>query len=244
MLRMRKKSCVALLFLATQVNALCAERHVVALDIGHTKANGGSRSARGVMEFVFNKRIVDEVASKLQALHDVEPVIINAEGGNISLVDRAKAASEAKAHLLLSIHHDAAHPKYFSEWEVNGHKERYSDRFSGFSVFYSPRNIANDRSVRFARLLGEEMLEMGFTPTLHHAEKIAGEGRDLTDAKIGLYEYPHLVVLKTAKMPAVLLECGVIVNRDEEDVLRSAEGRSRVVRAIVSAIRRYFEKSN
>jgi N-acetylmuramoyl-L-alanine amidase len=72
------------------------------------------------MEFVFNQRIVDEVARKLQESPDVEPVIINPQGGRISLVDRARAAANAKAELLLSIHHDAAHPKYFSDWEVNG----------------------------------------------------------------------------------------------------------------------------
>lgn len=219
-------------------------RHIVALDIGHTRQSGGSRSAHGVMEFFFNKKIIEEVAERLRGSADVQPVVINPDGDPISLSARAAAASEAKAELLVSIHHDAAHSKYISEWEVNGRKERYSDKFSGFSIFYSPKNTAKAQSASFARLLGEAMIEAGNKPTLHHAEKIRGEGRELIDAEIGLYEYPDLIVLKAATMPAVLLECGVIVNRIEEEILSSAEGRGQVVRAIVSAIRRYFEHSD
>jgi N-acetylmuramoyl-L-alanine amidase len=42
--------------------------------------------------------------------------------------------------------------------------------------------------------------------------------------------------LKNAKMPAVLLECGVIVNRNEEQGLNSPEYRVRMIAAIKSAI--------
>jgi N-acetylmuramoyl-L-alanine amidase len=43
-------------------------------------------------------------------------------------------------------------------------------------------------------------------------------------------------VLKTAKMPAVLLECGVIVNRTEEENLNNPTYRKRLVEAICRAI--------
>ena len=68
-----------------------------------------------------------------------------------------------------------------------------------------------------------------FLPTLHHAEKIPGEGRKLMDKDLGLYEFDDLIVLKTAAMPAVLLECGVIVNRSEEASLQTPEIQHRIV---------------
>ena len=69
-------------------------------------------------------------------------------------------------------------------------------------------------SSEFAAKLGRALLSAGFTPTLHHEEQ---EKRPVTDREKGIYAFDDLVVLKTAKMPAVLLECGVIVSRAEEE---------------------------
>jgi len=60
------------------------------------------------------------------------------------------------------------------------------------------------------------MRRQGLTPTLHHAEPIKGENRELVNPDLGIYRFDDLIVLKSAAMPAVLLECGVIVNRSEE----------------------------
>jgi N-acetylmuramoyl-L-alanine amidase len=45
-----------------------------------------------------------------------------------------------------------------------------------------------------------------------------------------------LVVLKTATMPAILLECGVIVNRTDEENLNNPAYRKRLVEAICRAV--------
>jgi hypothetical protein len=50
----------------------------------------------------------------------------------------------------------------------------------------------------------------------HHAEPIKGENRELVNPELGIYRFDDLIVLKSAAMPAALLECGVIVNRSEE----------------------------
>ncbi len=39
---------------------------------------------------------------------------------------------------------------------------------------------------------------------------------ELIDEEAGVYRYDHLIVLHSAHMPAVLLEAGSIVNRQEE----------------------------
>jgi len=51
-----------------------------------------------------------------------------------------------------------------------------------------------------------------------------------------MYRFDDLIVLRTANMPAVLLECGVIVNPDEEKELKQPERQSKTVRAIRSAV--------
>ena len=213
---------------------------LVALDIGHTIRHPGADSARGVGEYHFNRRIVQALSESVKNSGKVDALIINPEGKPISLHERTRRAAKRSAVLFLSVHHDSVQRHYLKEWEVNGKTQRYSDKFKGFSIFFSRKNPKSAESLRFARFLGAAMVARGFSPTLHHAEQIPGEGRNLVDKDFGLYEFDDLVVLKTAAMPAVLLECGVIVNRSEEASLQTPEIQHRIADAAAEAIVKFF----
>jgi N-acetylmuramoyl-L-alanine amidase len=73
----------------------------------------------------------------------------------------------------------------------------------------------------------------------HHAEAISGEGRQLIDSEAGVYLYDQLLVLRSTEPPAVLLEAGVIVNRGEEVVVASPEGRRRIGAAVFEAVSQF-----
>ena len=208
----------------------------VALDIGHSVKRPGAYSARGVGEYSFNKTIAEALLRSLTKSGEVDALIINPNGKSISLVERTRQAASKQATLFLSVHHDSVQRRYVKEWSVGGKTHLYSDNFSGFSVFVSRKNPKFAQSLQFARLLGEAMIARGFPPTLHHAEKIPGEGRNLIRKDLGLYEFDDLIVLKTATMPAVLLECGVIVNRSEEASLQTPETQQRIADAATEAI--------
>ena len=210
----------------------------VALDIGHSIKHPGAYSARGVGEYYFNRAIAAALLQSLKKFGEVDAFIINPHGASISLAERTRQAANKRATLFLSIHHDSVQRRYLKEWTVDG-KTR-SDNFSGFSVFVSRKNRKFAQSLKFARLLGEAMIARGFSPTWHHAEKIPGEGRTLLDKNLGLYEFSDLVVLKTAAMPAVLLECGVIVNRSEEASLQKLEVQQRIAEAAAEAIVKFM----
>jgi N-acetylmuramoyl-L-alanine amidase len=60
--------------------------------------------------------------------------------------------------------------------------------------------------------------------------------RILVDAHAGVYRYDQLVVLRNAGMPAVLLEAGSIINREEELRMSSAEHQASVSGAVVDAL--------
>jgi N-acetylmuramoyl-L-alanine amidase len=49
-----------------------------------------------------------------------------------------------------------------------------------------------------------------------------------------VHYFDNLAVLKTARIPALLFEAGVIVNRDEELRMRDPAVRIRIVESIVS----------
>src|SRR5262245_26944423 len=60
--------------------------------------------------------------------------------------------------------------------------------------------------------------------------------RLLVDAKVGVYRYDQLIVLKSTRMPAVLLEAGSIINRNEELVMNSPERQALVGAAVTDAV--------
>ncbi|MGL1176192.1 N-acetylmuramoyl-L-alanine amidase, partial [Vibrio parahaemolyticus] len=50
-----------------------------------------------------------------------------------SLFRRVTAANNLHADLQLSIHHDSVPNKMLEDWEFEGKKSHFSDRFSGYS---------------------------------------------------------------------------------------------------------------
>jgi N-acetylmuramoyl-L-alanine amidase len=75
----------------------------------------------------------------------------------------------------------------------------------------------------------------GFAPSLFHADPVFGEVRPFADAVNGVHWFDDLVVLKTATQPAVLLEAGVLVNREEELMLQRTDVMERIAIAVADA---------
>jgi len=193
--------------------------------------------ADGRMEYEFNRHMVELIAADLQRDERIRVVVVNREGKPVTLSGRAAAARAAGADLLLSIHHDSVNDRYLEvQRQASGRVLYHCDRFRGYSVFYSGKNREASDSLEFARALGLAMRRQGLTPTLHHAEPIKGENRELVNPDLGIYRFDDLIVLKSAAMPAVLLECGVIVNRAEEAELLTEQRQQKVVAAIYEAV--------
>ena len=99
------------------------------------------------------------------------------------------------------------------------------------------RAVAGSRGLQFARLLGNQLKARGLQYTPHYTEKFMGHRqRQLVDSEAGVYRYDQLIVLRKTLMPAVLLEAGSIVNRDEELLLAGAERQSLISAAVADAI--------
>lgn len=208
----------------------------VAIDVGHTLQQPGATSARGVGEFHFNQRMARRLREQINARPGLAAFLINEDGAPIALQERTALAQAQRADLLLSVHHDSLQPQYLSTWTHEGVQRPYSDRFRGYSLFYSTLNPRAEASLALAGHIGDRLLNAGFRPTLHHAEPIDGENRVLADPARGIYVFDNLVVLKTAPMAAVLLECGVILNRDEERLLSDPAYQHRLVMAVTDGV--------
>jgi N-acetylmuramoyl-L-alanine amidase len=236
----------SLLILGTTLSGACwAGDFIVAVDIGHTINSPGATSARGVPEYLFNQNIGILLHRQLRRDSRFKgSFIINETGEDISLSARAAMANQRGANLLVSIHHDSVQPKDLSPWFWQGSLLPHCDKFTGYSIFYSEINRRPLDSLIFAVILGSEMLRDGFCPTLHHAEMFRGGDKDLIDETRGIYKYNKLVVLKEAKMPAVLFECGIIKNRNEELLLGDAMYQHKLVSSLFNAIKLFISQPN
>ncbi|QWG20883.1 N-acetylmuramoyl-L-alanine amidase [Bradyrhizobium sediminis] len=215
----------------------------IVLDVGHTAESEGAMSARNVAEFVFNHRLAQRIEQKLKAEGFAETMLLLTEGkARRSLVKRVAAANDLQANLFLSIHHDSVPNKFLEEWEFEGRKSRFSDRFSGYSVFVSRRNPDFKTSLSFAELLGKEMKAQGLQYAEQYSQAIMGRHRrPLLNKETGVYSYDELVVLRTTRMPAVLLEAGSIINRDEELKMDSPERRDIISSGVTAAVREFCD---
>jgi N-acetylmuramoyl-L-alanine amidase len=208
---------------------------LVAIDVGHSKLRPGAISARGRPEFEFNVGLA-RVLHETLASHHVRSMLIAEDGAMAELPKRTAAATAGGATFFLSIHHDSAQPRYFETWNWQGMERRFSDRFSGFSLFVSRKNPQPEASLGCARTIGVALKRAGLIPSPHHAENIPGENREWADQDAGVYYFDDLVVLRTATTPAVLVEAGVIVNRAEEELIQQAAMRSTITAAIARGL--------
>jgi N-acetylmuramoyl-L-alanine amidase len=235
-----------LLLQALLLNSECRagkEDFIIALDVGHSK-KAGVISARGIHEYVFNQDITKMLMTALIEKGFKKTFIINPNGDKIGLAARPEKANTMDSNLFLSIHHDSVQPIYIKKWMYEGVKRNFSDVYKGYSIFVSQKNERPWSSRYFAFRIGEAMLRDGFSPMLHHAENLDGKKRKLVDHNRGIYEFDELVVLKKTKMPAVLFECGIIVNRDEELNLRNPGIQKRIVSALANAVEEYHLRIN
>jgi N-acetylmuramoyl-L-alanine amidase len=216
----------------------------IILDVGHTSESQGATSARNDVEFGFNLHLAKLVGERLKSAGFAATRVLVSEGkARASLLRRVGAANAAHADFVLSIHHDSVPDKMLEEWEFEGAKSFFSDRFRGHSLFVSERNPQLRASLAFARLLGSQLRDRGLQYATQYTLPLMGRYRhQLLDKDVGVYRYDGLVVLSQTRSAAVLLEAGSIINRDEEMAMNSPERQELIATAVVTAMQAHCEK--
>ncbi len=187
---------------------------IITVDPGHSYSKPGAISCSGVGEVYFNDALAARVVTALQkAGHTVRLTRTGKEAP--TLIQRAATAKGSD--LLLSIHHDSVQPQFLSHKAgLDGKDHLCTYHAKGYSIFISQKNAHLDQSKAIATRIAMNLQSAGFTPSLHHAEDVPGERRELFDASLGIYYFDDLIVLKSAQIPAVLVEANVIVNPEDE----------------------------
>jgi N-acetylmuramoyl-L-alanine amidase len=199
------------------------------VDVGHYAAEPGVISASGIAEFEFNLALAVDLKAELEKLQ-IGVRLIGERGDYALLHHRTRDAQGAD--LFVSIHHDSVKERLLPQ----------ADRFAGFSLFISKFNPFPERSLACASRVGQRLRERGFIPSRYHADPMLGESRPFADEPNGVHYYDNLAVGRSAAMPSVLVEAGVIVNRAEEARMRDPEVRRSIAAAIASGVRECLRK--
>ena len=176
-------------------------------------------SASGRPEFEYNLDLAMEVRDVLlRGGHQVR--MIGERGDYAELHHRTRDARGT--NLFISIHHDSVKERLLPQ----------ADRFSGFSLFVSRENPELRKSLACASAIGARLRAAGFVPSRYHADPVLGEDRPFADELNGVHYYDNLAISRTARMPALLVEAGVIVNREEDKRMGDPAVRTAIARAI------------
>jgi len=197
---------------------------LVAVDVGHYAAEPGVVSASGRPEFEYNLDLALDLKAELEKRR-VDVRLIGERGDYAVLHHRTRDAQGAD--LFVSIHHDSVKESLLPR----------ANEFSGFSLFISRMNPKPAQSLACASAIGAQLRAAGFTPSRYHADPVLGAPRPFADEANGVHWYDNLAVGRTASMPSVLVEAGVVVNREEERRMRDPEVRRRIAAAVAGGAR-------
>jgi len=239
-------------WIASDASAACKLKAkkdiIVVLDVGHSDKDSGQISARGLKEYDFNMNLARRVLEELvnTGFISTQMMVTSGPNNHASRLQRSKRANDQGADLFISIHHDGVTNETRMPWQYNGKTHWFLDKFEGFSLWVSKKHNDYKESLSFAKTLADRLMASGLKFTTHHDEltNAAKYGRiaPLVDRERGIYDASDdILVLYESRMPAVLLEAGMIVNRAEEQVLASPGRRAIVARAVVGAVERFCQ---
>lgn len=212
-----KKQLLLIIPTIFSLYGLSALGKTITIDVGHFNEKPGAISALGETELMYNQMMSVNLneAFKYAGFNTK----VNGYDGNLkSLTERARLANGTD--FFLSIHHDSVQEYDLTPWEVNGTQQRYTTKASGFSIFVSEDNPHYKQSLACAKSIANSLLDDGFTPNYYHHYNNPKHNFKLLYKDLPVYNYNKLVVLKTNKIPAILVEAGVIVNPQEAVTLK------------------------
>lgn len=217
---------------------LTAQAQIISIDVGHNSNLPGSTSSYGKTEFSYNQKMAGVLASTLEK-NNFSVNVIGADGLMLDLEKRAKMAFQSS--LLVSIHHDSLQEQDLKKWTFNGQKYWFNDKVSGFGIFVSSLNPKFQESYLCAQTIASELELAGFRPNHYHNKDIKGERKQLLHAKLPIYQYDDLIVLKSSQVPALLIEAGVLTNRKESLWIAQPKIQEAFSQAVSQGIRKCFK---
>lgn len=247
----------SLFLCVTSTDIINAANFTIVIDAGH-----GGKDPGALGSIVREKDVVLAIALKfgenIKRNHpDVNVIYTRDADFFVDLEKRPKIANKAKANLFVSIHSDWAKSntvKGASTFTLGQNRSKenfeiakrensvilleddYKTKYEGFDpnsaesyiMFEFLHDSYMDQSIKFATTI---------------QQKLSSAGRVNRNVRQDIF-----LVLRNTSMPAVLVECGFLTNKEEELFLKSVEGQNVIARSLYNAFldykNEYDRKSN
>ncbi len=230
-------------------------RRVVVVDAGHGGPDNGMSGPIGSPRKVFEKNITLAFAQILQRTlqaRDVQVVMTRTTDTLIALSDRGRIANQAKADLFLSVHVNAANPR----WNNPGAARGFETFFLAEAKTEDERRVEamENEAVRFETSedvsrddpLGFIMRDMAQNEHLREsgrlAEMVQAGMRQVHPGPNRGVKQAGFRVLVTAFMPAVLVEIGFGTNKREAEYMTDPVRQQELADTLADAVVRYLEQ--
>lgn len=190
----------------------------IVIDPGHGGEDGGAEGANGTIEKDLNLA----VSLELKALLDEAgiPVIMTREE-DVSLGDQEKSTISARKKDDTKKRLEMVE-KVGTKLYVGVHMNKFTEsKYRGAQVFYSKNN---PQSRSFGVVMQKSLIE-GIAD---------GNTREALVAGSGVY------ILNKTTVPAIIVECGMLSNPDEEKLLTTSEYQKKLARCIYVGITDYL----
>lgn len=222
---------------------------IVAIDAGHGGKDPGAVGKRGTYEKNVVLAIARELARHINRERGMKAVLIRDGDYYIGLRERIEKAHLHKADLFVSIHADA-----YKNTEARG-SSIYALSLRGASSeaakLLADRENASDLigGVRLDDkddLVASVLLDLSQTATIQSSLDVGDEilkefkrhGRLHRDT----VQQAGFMVLKSPAIPSILVETAFISNPEEERKLSNRQYQGKTAQAILSGIKRYFQR--
>ncbi|MBI4395509.1 MAG: N-acetylmuramoyl-L-alanine amidase, partial [Elusimicrobia bacterium] len=219
----------------------------IVIDPGHGGKDAGAVGPHGALEKDVNLEIARTLARILEKEDRFRVILTRRDDVFIPLRERTKIANEHEADLFISIHCNAS----------------LTRKSNGFEIYFVSEKATDDEAAAVARrenavvelegltgkameTLQEVFWSMARTETLNESSEMAAlvshqAGRRLTIPNRGVKQ-ASFYVLRGAKMPAVLVECGFITHKEEEGILRSRRFQNKLVDSLFAGLLDYEKR--
>ncbi|HOX46769.1 MAG TPA: N-acetylmuramoyl-L-alanine amidase [Myxococcota bacterium] len=227
-----------------RVEVPTAERLVVVLDPGHGGKEAGAKGVSGGREKELVLRLARMLQAELERLPGVEVVLTRVEDEHVPLWDRVTLAEQAGADLFVSVHVNAFVRSSLTGVETFFHAVEASN---AEARRVAEAENAADRRERPGQAdpVLSILADMQKAETLRDSSRLAHLVQEELVQALGFrnlgVQQADFVVLRSPRVPAVLLELGFVTNRKEERALRSPKVQQAMAQAVGRAVTRYRE---
>lgn len=219
----------------------------VVIDPGHGGKDPGALGTK-INEKDVVLPVAFDIVRELNKIPFINVIMTRTKDEFIRLRDRSALAEKHKADLFISLHCNSSLKKKSSGFEVYTlSRDGASDKVA-LEVAYKENSVLelenNGAEIEATPMLNQILCSMMMTDTMNQSILLAGhigkEAKKIPKLVYRGHKNANFYVLRTLKVPAVLVEMGFVSNASENKLMATKKWRYRMAQRIAGGIRNYL----